>query len=50
MTEICEKNYLMHIFHNLGWTIPVCSKFQFNARQKQLLYKYLIEDEETGNK
>ena len=48
MTEICEK--IHQVFQNLGWAIPVCSTFQYNARQKQLLYKYFIEVEGTGTK
>ena len=43
MTEICERNHP-------GWAIPVCSTFWYNVRQKQLLYKYFIEGEETGKK
>ena len=50
MTEICERNHLMQVFQNPGWAIPVHSTFWYNARQKQLVYKYSIEGEETGKK
>ena len=50
MTEICKKNHLMQVFQNLGWAILVRLTFWYNAGKKQLLYKYFIEGEETGEK
>ena len=50
MTEICEKKLPNAHISQPRMDNTSFSKFQFNARQKQLLYKYLIEGEETGNK
>ena len=40
----------MQVFQNPGWAIQVRSTFWYNAKLKQLLYKYFIQGEETGKK
>nr|XP_047145817.1 uncharacterized protein LOC124818777 [Hydra vulgaris] len=40
----------MNIFLLQGWALPVRSSFRFSNQQKELLYKYFIRGEESGNK
>ena len=41
---------IMGKLKELGWALPVRSKFRFTYIQKKLLYGYFIEGEKTGKK
>ena len=41
---------IMGKLNELGWALPIRSKFRFNYIQKKLLYGHFIEGEKTGKK
>ena len=41
---------IMGRLKELGWALPIRSKFRFTYIQKKLLYGYFIEGEKTGKK
>ena len=38
------------MFKNIGWALPTRSNFRYTNKQKQVLFKYFMEGEESGNK
>nr|XP_047142873.1 uncharacterized protein LOC124817114 [Hydra vulgaris] len=48
--SVKDKSHCMNIFLLQGWALPVRSSFRFSNQQKELLYKYFIRGEESGNK
>ncbi|XP_047126302.2 uncharacterized protein LOC100212395 [Hydra vulgaris] len=48
--SVKDKPHCMNIFLLQGWALPVRSSFRFSNQQKELLYKYFIRGEESGNK
>ncbi|XP_065678285.1 uncharacterized protein LOC136093230 [Hydra vulgaris] len=48
--SVKDKPNCMNIFLLQGWALPVRSSFRFSNQQKELLYKYFIRGEESGNK
>ncbi|XP_065670094.1 uncharacterized protein LOC136088903 isoform X2 [Hydra vulgaris] len=48
--SVKDKPHCMNIFLLQGWALPVRSSFRFSNQQKELLHKYFIRGEESGNK
>ncbi|XP_065681689.1 uncharacterized protein LOC136095279 [Hydra vulgaris] len=48
--SVKDKPHCMNIFLLQGRALPVRSSFRFSNQQKELLYKYFIRGEESGNK
>nr|XP_047137534.1 uncharacterized protein LOC100207340 [Hydra vulgaris] len=48
--SVKDKPHCMNIFLLQGWALPVRSSFRLSNQQKELLYKYFIRGEESGNK
>ena len=38
------------MFKNIGWALSTRSNFRYTNKQKQVLFKYFMEGEESGNK
>ena len=45
-----NNNKYATMFKNIEWALPTRSNFRYTNKQKQVLFKYFMEGEESGNK